>query len=62
MKCFKKADLLLLANKLIQKTPDIWKIRKKNTKSIKQSKTFENPNIVDIKSIITEHHINYPRL
>ena len=70
MKCFKKADLLLLANKLIQKTPDICNakehyqpiIRKKNTKSIKQSKTFENPNIVDIKSIITEHHINYLRL
>ena len=37
-------------------------IRKKNTKSVKQSKiityqtkTFENPNIVDIKSIITKH-------
>ena len=37
-------------------------IRKKNTKSVKQSeiityqpKTFENPNIVDIKSVITEH-------
>ena len=35
---------------------------KKNTKSIKkleiiayQAKAFENPNIVDIKSIITEH-------
>ena len=37
----------------------IWK---KNWKSVKQSeittyqpKTFENPNIVDIKSVITEH-------
>ena len=37
-------------------------IRKKNTKSIKQSeiityqpKTFENSNIADIKSAITEH-------
>ena len=37
-------------------------IRKKNTKSAKQSeiiayqpKTFENPNIVDIKSVIIEH-------
>ena len=37
-------------------------IRKKNRKSIKQSeiityqlKTFESPNIVDIKSVITEH-------
>ena len=47
-------------------------IRKKNTKSVKQSKiityqskTIENPNIVDIKYIITEHpklHINYLRL
>ena len=37
-------------------------IRKKNTKSVKQSKmityqpkAFENPNTVDIKSVITEH-------
>ena len=37
-------------------------IRKKNTKSVKQSeiityqlKTFENSNIADIKSVITEH-------
>ena len=37
-------------------------IRKKNTKSVKQSKvitqqskTFEKPNIVDIKSFIIEH-------
>ena len=37
-------------------------IRKKNTKSVKQSeiityqpKTFENPNIADIKSVITKH-------
>ena len=47
-------------------------IGKKNTKSVKQSKiityqpkTIENPNIVDIKYIITEHpklHINYLRL
>ena len=36
--------------------------RTKNTKSVKQSqvftyrpKTFENPNIVDIKLVITEH-------
>ena len=36
--------------------------RKKNRKSLKQSeivtsqpKTFKNPNIVDIKSVITEH-------
>ena len=37
-------------------------IRKKNTRSVKQSeifacqpKTFENPNIVDKKSVIIEH-------
>ena len=37
-------------------------IRKKNTKSVKQSKiityqpkTFENPNVVDVKSVITEN-------
>ena len=66
-------DLLLLANKLIEKMPDPRCakehyqsfIRKKNTKSVKQSKivtcqpkTFENRNIVDIKSVITEHPKN----
>ena len=30
-------------------------IRKKNRKSVKQSKTFDYPNIVDIKSVITDH-------
>ena len=60
----------MLANKLIEKIPDpcIAKehyqsfIRKKNTKSVKQSeaityqpKAFENPNIVDINSVIIEH-------
>ena len=60
----------MLANKLTEKIPnprDVKEhyqsfIRKKNTKSIKQAKiityqpkTFENPNIVDIKSAITEH-------
>ena len=69
MKYLKK-DLLLLANKLIEKIPASRNtkkhyqkfIRKKNTKPVKpseiityQPKTFENPNIVDIKSIITEH-------
>ena len=44
----------------------------RNTKTLKQSKiityqpkTFENPNVVDIKSVIIEHsklRINYPRL
>ena len=71
MKCLKKKkDLLLLTNKLIEKVPDPHNnkehyqsfIRKKNRKSVKQSdiityqpKTSENANIVDIKSIITEH-------
>ena len=60
----------MLANKLIEKTPDLRNakelyqlfIRKKNTKSVKQSEiityqpiAFENPNIVDIKSVIIEH-------
>ena len=62
--------MLLLANNLTEKIPDACNakehyqsfLRKKNTKSVKQSeiftfqpKTFENPNIVDIKSVITEH-------
>ena len=77
MKRLKKKDLLLLANKLIEKIRDPRNakehyqsfIRKKNTKSLKQSeiiayqpKTFENPNIVDIKSIITEHPKNSRKL
>ena len=60
----------MLSNKLIEKAPDPCNakeyyesfIRKKNRKSVKKSKiityqprTFENPNIVDIKSIITKH-------
>ena len=62
--------MLLLANKLIEKIPDprnviehyqsfIWKnptkLVKQSEKITYQSKTFENPNIVDIKSIIAEH-------
>ena len=65
-----KKDLLLFANKLIEKIPDPRNakkhyqsfVRKKNAKSVKQSqiityqlKTFENSNIVDMKSVITEH-------
>ena len=65
-----KKDLLLHASKLIEKVPDPRNakehyqsfIRKKNRKSVKQSeiityqpKTCENPNIVDIKSVITGH-------
>ena len=66
----KKKDMLLLANKLIEKIPDPCSakehyqsfISKKNANSVKQSeiityqpKTLENPNIVDVKSVITEH-------
>ena len=62
-------DLLLLANKLIEKIPDprnakeLYRsfIRKKSTESVKQweitfyqPKTFENPNIGDIKPVIIE--------
>ena len=62
--------MLLLPNKLIEKIPDPRNakehyqsfIRKKNRKSVKQSeiityqpKTFENPNTVNIKSVIIEH-------
>ena len=60
---------MLLENKLIEKIPDPRNakehcesfLRKKNKKSVKQSevityqpKTFENPNIVDIKSVTTD--------
>ena len=71
MKCLEKKDLLLLTTKLIEKIPDPRNakehhqsfIRKKNTKSAKQSKivtcqskTFEKLNLVDIKSsVIAEH-------
>ena len=58
--------MLLLANKLIEKTPDPSNakkhyqsfIRQQNTKSeiiTYQPKTFENPSIVDAKSVVTEH-------
>ena len=62
-------DLLLLANKLIEKIPDprnakeLYQsfIRKKNTESVKQweiifyqPKNFENPNVGDIKPVIIE--------
>ena len=65
-----KRDWLLLANKLSEKIPDSRNakehyqtfLRKKNTKLLKQSeiityqpKAFENPNIVDLKSVITQH-------
>ena len=66
----KKKDLLLLETKLIEKIPDPSDaeeqyqsfVRKKNTESAKQSevityqpKSFENPSIVDVKSVIIEH-------
>ena len=66
MKRLKRNDFLLLATKLIEKIPDPRNdkehcqsfIRKKSTKSVKQSKiityqweTFEKPNIFDIKSV-----------
>ena len=72
-----KKDLLVLANKLIEKIPDPCNIkehyqlfiRKKNTKSVKQSqiityqpKTFENPKIVNIKAVITKHPQNLHKL
>ena len=61
---------MLFANKLIQKVPDLCNDKqhyesflwKKNSKSVKNSETityqpkiFQNPNIVDLKSVITEH-------
>ena len=65
VKRLKRKDLLLLANKLKEKVTDPHNakqhyqifIRRKSRKSVKHSKikTFENPNLVDIKSVITEH-------
>ena len=70
MKRFAKKDLLLLVNKLIEKIPEPRNaeepyqlfIRNKNTKLVKHSeivtyqpKTFEDSDMLDIKSIITEH-------
>ena len=73
MKPLKRKDLLLLANKLIEKIPDPCNakehyqsfFKKEKQKSVKQSeiityqpKSFVNPNSVDIKSVITEHPKN----
>ena len=70
IKRLKKKYSLFLTNKLIEKILDSYNakehyqsfIKKRNTKSVKQSeiiiyqpKTFENPKIIDIKSVITEH-------
>ena len=69
IKRLKKKYSLFLKNKLIEKILDPYNakehyqsfIKKRNTKSVKQSeitiyqpKTFENPRIIDIKSVITE--------
>ena len=66
----KKKDLLLLANKLIEKIADPSNakeyynsyLKRNNTKLAKRSKiitqqlkALENPNIIDIKSVIIEH-------
>ena len=63
----REKDLLLLATKLIEKIPNCSNVKqyyqpylkRQNTKLIKlskiitqQPKTIENPNIVDIKSVI----------
>ena len=67
---FEEKKLSLLGNKLMEKIPDPRNanehyqsfVRKKNTKLLRQwkiitdqPKSFENPNITDIKSIITKH-------
>ena len=72
MKLLKNKGLLLLADPHNAKEHYQSFLRKKYTKSVKQSKiitqqpkTFENWNIVDIKSVIIEYpklRINYPRL
>ena len=80
MKHLTEKDLLSLASKLIINIPDHRNaeeyyqsfIIKKIIKPIKQSeiityqpKTFQNPNIVDTKSVITNIHklqVNYQRL
>ena len=66
-KCLKRKDLLLLANKLIDKVPDPRNakedyelfLQKKSRKSVKQSEiiTYEPKtfNTFDVKSDITEH-------
>ena len=71
---WKKKYLLLLAIPDTRNAKEHYQsfMRKKNRKSVKQSviityqpKPFENPNTVDIKSIITEHSKTlhkYPKL
>ena len=69
----------MFANRLIEKVPHARNakqryesfLKKKNRKSVKQSKIityqpkpFQNPNIVDIKSVVTRQklHTSYSRL
>ena len=74
MKRLKKKNLLLLSNKLVEKLTDSQNakeqyqsfLRKKNIKSVKQSKIItyqpKNPNIFDINSVIIEHSKNLHKL
>ena len=70
MKHWKKKDFLLLITKSIEKIPDALSVKqyyqsylkRKSTKQVKQSKIithqtkiFENPNIIDLKSVTTEY-------
>ena len=70
MKRLKRKDLLLLEKKLKEKIPNLRHakehyesfMRRKTKKLVKQSKiityqpkSFKSPNIVDIKSFISEH-------
>ena len=58
MKHLKKKDLLLLGSKLIEKIPDPRNAKDHYQLSkiiTYQPKTFENSNIADVKSVITEH-------
>ena len=77
MKSLNRKHLLLISNKLMKVIPDSRNAKehyksfliKGNRKSVKQSEiitykpiTFQNENIVDIKSIITEHPKNSHKL
>ena len=54
MQRFKKKDLLMPANKLIEKKKK-YLILRKCTEITYQLKALENANIVDIKSVFAEH-------
>ena len=61
--------MLSLATKLTEKVPDPFNAKEryqsfiinKNTITY-QPKTYENPNVVDMKSVITEHPKTSPEL